>query len=61
MKQKKLKKKKKKSKWPTQKELIFQNRQFSIFFHEKFHGLVLGLVELIHTKGIDMTQPIWYL
>jgi hypothetical protein len=25
----------------------------------KFHGLVLGLVELIDAKGIDIVQPIW--
>ena len=27
-------------------------------FPPKFHGLVLGLVELINAKGINMTQPI---
>ena len=42
----------KKSKWPTQKNLTFQLRQFSIF-----HGLVLGLVELIDAKGIDVALP----
>ena len=26
------------SKWPPQKNLIFQLRQFSIFFHENFMG-----------------------
>jgi hypothetical protein len=25
----------------------------------KFYGLVLGLVELIDAKGIDVAQPIW--
>ena len=30
----------------------------NIFF-QKFHGLVLGLVELINVKGIDVAQPIW--
>jgi hypothetical protein len=30
----------------------------NIFF-QKFHGLVLGLVELIDAKGIDVAQPIW--
>ena len=35
------KKQTKNSKWPTKKNLIFQLRQFSIFFHE----FVLGLVE----------------
>ena len=31
-----MKQKKKNSKWPTQKKLIFQNRQFSKFFRENF-------------------------
>ena len=26
---------------------------------QKFHGLVLGLVELIDAKGIGVAQPIW--
>ena len=30
---------------------VFQNRQFSIFFHR----LVLGLAGLIDAKGIDVT------
>ena len=30
----------------------------NIFF-QKFHGLVLGLVELNDAKGIDVSQPIW--
>ena len=33
---------KKNSKWPTQKKLIFQNRQFSKFFRENFSDLSLG-------------------
>ena len=28
-------------------------------FLRKFHGLVVGLVELIDAKGIDVAQPIW--
>jgi hypothetical protein len=28
-------------------------------FSQKLHGLVLGLVELIDAKGIDVAQPIW--
>ena len=28
-------------------------------FPPKFHGLVLGLVELIDNKGINVNQPIW--
>ena len=31
---------------------------FNIFY-QKFHGLVLGLVELIDAKGIGVAQPIW--
>ena len=34
--------KKKKSKWPTKKKLIFQNCQFSIFFHENFMDWFFG-------------------
>ena len=33
---------KKISKWPTEKKLIFQNRQFSKFFHENFMDWSLG-------------------
>ena len=47
---------KKKSKWPTQKKLIFQLPIFDILSW-KFHGLVLGLVELIDVKGIGVAQP----
>ena len=28
-------------------------------FSQKFHGLVLWLVELIDAKGIGVAQPIW--
>ena len=28
-------------------------------FLQKFHGVVLGLVELIDAKGIGVAQPIW--
>ena len=28
-------------------------------FSLKFHGFVLGLVELIDAKGIDFAQPMW--
>ena len=34
--------KKKNPKWPTQKKVIFQNRQFSIFFCENFMDWSLG-------------------
>ena len=33
---------KKNSKWPTQKKLLFQNRQFSKFFRENFTDSSLG-------------------
>ena len=33
---------KEKSKWPTKKGLIFQPRQFSIFFHENFMDWSFG-------------------
>ena len=42
---------KKNPKWPTQKKLIFQNRQFSKW--------VLGLVGLNDVQGIDVAQRIW--
>ena len=45
---------KKNSKWPTQKNNVFQNRQFSIFFCENFR--VVGLIDV---KGIDVAQPLW--
>ena len=31
----------------------------SKYFFQKIHGLVLGLVQLIDAKGIDVAQPIW--
>ena len=50
IKQKEKKKiKKKKSKWPTQKNLVLRHHQFSIW-----NGFALGLVELNDTKGIDV-------
>ena len=41
-----------------------QNGRFSKspilkIFSQKFHRLVLGLVELIDANGIDVAQPIW--
>ena len=52
--------KKKISKWPTQKNLIFQLRQFSIFFMKiSWIGPGLGLVRLIDAKGIGVAQLIW--
>jgi hypothetical protein len=47
--------KQKKSKWPTQKKLIFQLCQFSIYFH----GLVRGLIKLVDAKDIGLAQIIW--
>ena len=49
----------KNSKWS-----IFQNGRFSKspileIFWRKFYRLVLGLVEVIDVKGIDVAQPIW--
>ena len=37
----------------------FQGFVNSQYFFMKFHGLVLGLVELIDAKGIDFAQPMW--
>jgi hypothetical protein len=46
---------KKKSKMSAE----FFNSANSQYFFQKFQGLVLGLVELIDAKGIDVAQPIW--
>ena len=40
------------------KNWVFQLPQKAEQFTPKFHGLVLGLVELIDEKGIDLAQPI---
>ena len=50
--------KQKKFKMANSKNLIFQLRQFLIFLC-KYHGLVLGLVELIDAKCIGVAQLIW--
>ena len=50
---------KKISKWPTQKNWVFQPPPKAEQLPPKFHGLVLGLVELIDAKGIGLAQPIW--
>ena len=47
------------SKWPTQKNWVFQPPPKAEQLPPKFHGLVLGLVELIDAKGIGLAQPIW--
>ena len=49
---------KKNSKWPTQKNWVFQPPPKAEQFSPKFHRLVLGLVGLIDAKGINVTQPI---
>ena len=41
-------------KWPS-----FSIPPILNIFFQKFHGLVLGLMGLIDTKGIDVAQPIW--
>ena len=46
---------KRNSKWPTQKQ-SFSTLLKAEQFPPKFHGLVIGLVELIDVKGIDMAQ-----
>ena len=47
---------KKNSKWPTQKKTHFPALPILKNFSSKFHGLVLGLVELIDAKGIGGAQ-----
>ena len=42
----------------SKKKRVFKNHQLTIFFSQKFHRLVLGLVGLIDAKGINVTQPI---
>ena len=41
------------------KKLSFSTSPKAEQFQPKFHGLVLGLVELIDAKGIDISQPMW--
>ena len=48
----------KKSKWLT-KKTHFPALQILNIISQKFHGLVLGLVELIDAKGIGVAQLIW--
>jgi hypothetical protein len=50
---------KKKFKMADSKKGHFPAPPILNFFSGKFHGLVLGLVELIDAKGIDVAQPIW--
>ena len=41
------------------KKLSFSTLPKAEQFTPKFHGLVLGLVELIDAKSIDLSQLIW--
>ena len=41
------------------KKLSFSTSPKAEQFLPKFYGLVLGLVELIDAKGIDLAQLIW--
>ena len=50
---------KKKIKMADSKKLSFSTPPILNIFFQKFHGLVLGLVELIDAKGIDVAEPIW--
>ena len=53
--------KQKKIKMANSKKLRFSKRPIlNIFFKQKIHELVLGLVQLIDAKGIDVAQPIWH-
>ena len=42
-----------------QKKAYFSKLPILKIFLRKFHGLVLGSVELIDAKGIDVAKPIW--
>jgi hypothetical protein len=50
---------KKKLKMADTKKLSFSTSPKAEQFLPKFHGFVLGLVELIDANGINVTQPIW--
>ena len=52
-------KQKKNSKMADSKILSILILPILNIFFQKFHGLVLGLVELIDMKGIDVAQSIW--
>jgi hypothetical protein len=41
------------------KKLSFSTSPKAEQFSPEFHRLVLGIVELIDAKGINVTQPIW--
>ena len=46
-----------KTKWPTKKTEFFKIANSQCFM-QKFHGLVLALLELIDGKDIDVAQSI---
>ena len=50
---------KKKFKMADSKKQRFSKSPILKKISQKFHRLVLGLVELIDVKGIDVAQPIW--
>ena len=50
---------KKISKWPTQKNWVFQPPPKAEQFSPKFHKLVFGWVGSIDTKGIHFAKPKW--
>ena len=51
--------KQKKFKIADSKKLRFSTSPKAEQFPLKFHVLVLGLIELIDAKGIDLSKPIW--
>ena len=51
--------KQKKIKMAELKKLSFSTSPKAEQFSPKFHRLVLGSIELIDAKGINVTQPIW--
>ena len=50
---------KKTNKMDDSKKLSFSTSPKAEQFLPKFHGLVLGYVELIDAKGIDLAQSTW--
>jgi hypothetical protein len=50
---------KQKIKMADSKKAHFSKSPILNIFSWKFHRLVLGLVELIDAKGIDVAQSIW--
>ena len=50
---------KKRFKMADSKKVSFSTLSILNIFFPKFHGLVLGFVELIGAKGIDVAQLVW--